>query len=109
MSLDLLGRTMALLKRRSTHPVRPEFFLWRTQVGAEVDLLLVDGRRIVPVEIKAGAAVDHYSIAGLRHCMQDLGLRRGWVVSTARERRQLGHGIEVVPWSEIASGSIELF
>ena len=93
----------------SSRLVRPELFFWRTQAGAEVDLLLVDGRRIVPVEIKAGAAVDHYSIAGLRHCMQDLGLRRGWVVSTARERRQLGHGIEVVPWPEIASGSIELF
>jgi hypothetical protein len=93
----------------SSRLVRPGLFFWRTQAGAEVDLLLVDGRRIVPVEIKAGAAVDHYSIAGLRHCMQDLGLRRGWVVSTARERRQLGHGIEVVPWPEIASGSIELF
>ncbi len=93
----------------SSRLVRPQFFFWRTQAGAEVDLLLVDGRRIVPVEIKAGAAVDHYSIAGLRHCMQDLGLRRGWVVSTARERRQLGHGIEVVPWPEVVSGSVELF
>jgi predicted AAA+ superfamily ATPase len=89
--------------------VRPEVFFWRTQGGAEVDLLLRDGRRLLPIEIKAGAAVDHYAIAGLRQCMMDLDLRRGWVVTTGRERRELGRGIEIVPWSDVVSGSVELF
>lgn len=89
--------------------VRPELFFWRTQAGAEVDLLIVDGRRILPVEIKGGAAVDHHALAGLRQCMQDLGLRRAWVVSTARERRQLTPGIEVIPWDEIVANQPALF
>ncbi len=89
--------------------VHPELFFWRTQAGAEVDLLIIEGRRILPIEIKLGAAVDHYAVAGLRQCMKDLGLRRGWVVSTARERRRLSPVIEVIPWAEIASGQIELF
>lgn len=89
--------------------VRPELFFWRTHAGAEVDLLIVDGRRILPVEIKLGAAVDRYAAAGLRQCMKDLGLRRGWVISTARERRRLSAGIDIVPWSEIVSGRFELF
>ncbi len=88
--------------------VRPELFFWRTHAGAEVDLLIVEGRRILPIEIKIGAAVDRYAIAGLRQCMKDLGLRRGWVVSTARERRRLSSGIEIIPWAEVASGQIEL-
>ena len=89
--------------------VRPEFFFWRTQAGAEVDLLIVEGRRILPVEIKLGAAVNHHAVAGLRQCMKDLGLRRGWVVTTARERRRLSPEIEIVPWSELASGQVKLF
>ena len=88
--------------------VRPELFFWRTHAGAEVDLLIVEGRRILPIEIKFGGAVDRYAIAGLRQCMKDLGLRRGWVVSTARERRRLSSGIEIIPWAEVASGQIEL-
>jgi hypothetical protein len=88
--------------------VRPEIFFWRTQAGAEVDLLITEGRHILPVEIKLGAAIDHYAMAGLRQCMKDLGLRRGWVVTTARERRLLSAGIEIVPWAEIASGQVEL-
>ena len=89
--------------------VRPEIFFWRTHAGAEVDLLIAEGRHILPIEIKLGAAVDHYAVAGLRQCMKDLGLRRGWVVSTARERRRLSPGIEIIPWAEIASGQVELF
>lgn len=89
--------------------VRPEIYFWRTQAGAEVDLLIVEGRRILPIEIKLGAAADHHSIAGLRQCMKDLGLRRGWVVTTAKERRRLTAEIEIVPWSEIAGGRIDIF
>ena len=89
--------------------VRPELFFWRTQAGAEVDLLIRDGRRVLPVEIKLGAAVDHYGIAGLRQCMKDLDLKRGWVVTSGTERRTLAPGIDLVPWKEIAAGGVELF
>jgi len=89
--------------------VRPELFFWRTQAGAEVDLLIRDGQRVLPVEIKLGAAVDQRSIAGLRQCMKDLGLRRGWVVTSGTERRMLSPDIEVVPWKEIAAGGMALF
>jgi predicted AAA+ superfamily ATPase len=89
--------------------VDPQVYFWRTQAGAEVDLLIAAGRRILPVEIKLGAAVDQYALADLRQCMKDLGLRRGWVVSTARERRRLFAGIEVVPWSDVVGGRVELF
>jgi predicted AAA+ superfamily ATPase len=89
--------------------VRPEVFFWRTQAGAEVDLLIVEGRRILPVEIKLGAAVDRHAVAGLRQCMKDLGLRRGWVITTARERHRLSADIEIIPWNDVASGRIELF
>ena len=102
----VIEELLALAARRL---VRPGIFFWRTQAGAEVDLLIVEGRRMLPIEIKLGAAVNHYAVAGLRQCMKDLGLRRGWVVTTGPERRRLSSGIEIIPWLEIASGQIELF
>jgi predicted AAA+ superfamily ATPase len=87
--------------------VRPEIYFWRTHAGAEVDLLIVEGRRILPIEIKLGAAVDPYAVRGLRQCMQDLGLRRGWVIATTRERRRLTPEIDIIPWSEVVAGRIE--
>jgi hypothetical protein len=41
--------------------------------------------------------------------MSDLGLKRGWVVNTAEERRMLSPGIEQVPWQAIVAGEVKLF
>lgn len=84
----------------------PQFFFWRTQAGAEVDLLIALGQRLVPVEIKHGIAVSHYDTEGLRHCMQDLGISNGYVVTRGEERVSLGHGITVLPWHEIVEGAL---
>jgi predicted AAA+ superfamily ATPase len=88
---------------------RPEAFFWRTQAGAEVDLLIVEGRRIVPIEIKLGASVSGRDLAGLRQCMSDLGLRRGFVVTSGREARRLAPGIDLVPWEQVVAGEVDLF
>ena len=77
--------------------VRPEAWFWRTHAGAEVDLLLVHGRRILPVEVKLGTAVGARDVAGLRSCMSDLDLRRAIVVYAGEERRTMGGGITLVP------------
>lgn len=97
-----------LIARASTSLVRPEAFFWRTQAGAEVDLLLVHGRRMVPIEIKLGAAVDPRSLAGLRQCMSDLGLARAFVVYSGDERRSVTPGIELVPWAVVARGDFDV-
>jgi len=88
--------------------VRPEFYFWRTQAGAEVDLMIVAGRRILPIEVRLGTAVGPREVTGLRQCMKDLGLKRGIVISRAGERRRLNPAIEIVPWTEVASGRFEL-
>jgi predicted AAA+ superfamily ATPase len=88
---------------------RPEAFFWRTQAGAEVDLLIVEGRRILPIEVKLGASVSGRDLAGLRQCMSDLGLRRGFVVTSGREARRLAPGIDLVPWEQVVAGEVELF
>ena len=87
--------------------VRPELFFWRTHAGAEVDLLIRAGRRVVPIEIKLGAAVDRRGVAGLRQCMNDLGLREGFVISNAREPHSIGGQIHVVPWADVVMRKVD--
>ena len=100
----MIEELAALAAERS---VRPELFFWRTHAGAEVDLLIRDGRRLVPIEIKLGAAVDRYGVAGLRQCMRDLDLHEGFVVADAAERRTIGTEIEVVPWREVVERTVD--
>ncbi len=87
--------------------VRPHLAYWRTLAQGEVDLLIGDGRRLLPIEIKLAASVSGYDARGLTRCMKDLGLEKGWVVYTGEEFRGLGRNIEVVPWSAIAKGEFD--
>jgi hypothetical protein len=99
----VIEEVIALARERV---VRPGFFFWRTQAGAEIDLLIADGRRLVPIEIKLGA-VDQYTIRGLRQVMADLGCQKGWIVTGAGERRRVGPDVEIVTWSQVAAGAID--
>jgi hypothetical protein len=102
----LVVEEIAELARRRA--VRPAVHFWRTQAGAEVDLLLDSGRRLVPIEIKSGSAVDAGSVAGLRRCMADLGIDHGWVVTNGGERRSLGRDLTLLPWQQVVSGEADL-
>jgi len=80
------------------------FTFYRTQAGAEVNLLVHSGQRIWPIEIKLGIDVRHYDTVGLRHCMEDLELERGFIITRGDSIRSLGRGIYTLPWEKIASG-----
>jgi hypothetical protein len=97
-----------LAARAADRFVRPELYFWRTQAGAEVDLLISAGRRMMPIEIKLGSSVDRRALAGLAQCMRDLSLNRGWVVYTGSHRRTASRGIELVPWESLAAGSSDV-
>lgn len=84
--------------------IRPGLFHWRTATGVEVDLIVQDGRRLVPIEIKLGSEIDARMVTGLRQCMKDLGLEHGWVVYGGKSRRDLSKDVHIVPWSEVAAG-----
>ncbi|MBI4249846.1 MAG: ATP-binding protein [Elusimicrobia bacterium] len=79
-------------------------FYWRTQAGAEADLILEVGRKRLAVEIKTGQGLDPRRLAGLKSCMADLELRRGVVLYGGAERLKLGHGIEAIPWRDVERG-----
>jgi hypothetical protein len=70
---------------------------WRTAAGQEVDLLIDHGSRQVPFEIKLRAAPTMEDARGVRACMADLGLSRGYVIHAGREQYSLGHHVTALP------------
>lgn len=72
-------------------------FFWRTAQGDEVDLLVETGARRVPFEIKLHSAPRAEDVRGLRRCMRDLHLARGYVVYPGRGSYSLGGGVTALP------------
>jgi hypothetical protein len=66
--------------------VRPYF--WRTHGGAEVDLILETRGRLVPIEVKLGAAPR--ASRGLVECMKDLKVSTGFILHGGKDSYPLG-------------------
>ena len=58
----------------------------------------------MPVEIKLSTTVERRDLAGLRQCMKDLGLKRGFVIANCAEPRDIGRDVRVIPWQHLAGG-----
>ena len=85
--------------------VRPasQAYFWRTARGHEVDLLIDHGGRQVPFEITLRSAPTLEDARGVLTCIEDLGLRRGYLIHSGRERYSLGHHITALPADSLLS------
>jgi len=84
----------------ATEPHDDEYF-WATHQGAEIDLILRRGDRLLGVECKRTDAPK--VTPSIRIAMQDLGLDRVAVLYPGEKRYALAEGVEAVPVSELAS------
>jgi uncharacterized protein len=83
------------------HDPAAEPWFWRTARGVEVDLLIETGGRLIPFEIKLHSAPNAEAAQGVRACMADLGLARGYVVYPGPERYSLGGGVTALPADQL--------
>lgn len=72
---------------------------WRTQSGQEVDFVVEQGRRLLPVELKTASTVGDSDARHLRAFLQyhAAGIR-GILLSADSEIRELRGGVIAAPW-----------
>ena len=80
-----------------------EAFFWATHQGAEIDLILRQGDRLLGVECKR-ADVPRLT-PSIRTALVDLGLERVAVIYPGVKRYSLGDGVEAVPLHALGSGN----
>lgn len=66
---------LEFLKARFNHGKRPDLFYYRDTHGNEVDLILRDGRMLIPIEIKSAATFTPDFLKGLENFKKTAGKR----------------------------------
>jgi len=80
-----------------------EAFFWATHQGAEIDLILRRGDRLLGIECKRADAPR--LTPSIRSALGELGLERVAVVYPGTKRYLLADGVEAVPLRELGNGS----
>jgi predicted AAA+ superfamily ATPase len=81
---------------------------WRTLAGGEVDLILEDGGRILPIEVKLHTSPVAGDLRALAQCVEDLGAKTGIVAHGGGQTYPIGRGIVAIPAAELLSGRTPL-
>jgi predicted AAA+ superfamily ATPase len=88
-----------LIKSFLNRAKRPNFFFWRDNNGIEVDVLIEQGNRMIPVEIKSGRTVNREFFSGLEKWTAlagDMAVHPTLIYGGAQE--YLHKGIRVTGW-----------
>ena len=72
-------------------------YFWRTSAGAEVDLLIDRGDRLIPFEVKLHTSPSTNDLRGLYACMEQLKIEKGYVLYSGSQTYSLGRGVTAIP------------
>lgn len=83
-------------------PPETQIHYWRTQAGAEVDFVLVNGQKLVPVEVKT-TIKDERASQGLKSFIESYKPKQAFVVSEsfAGESRYRDTAVKFIPFSRL--------
>jgi len=78
-----------------------QLYYWRTNHGAEVDVLLCTGNRIIcALEIESSQNIAREKLSGLKSFMEDNPGVPAYVLGDKQNRRQLQNNIVVINWDD---------
>jgi predicted AAA+ superfamily ATPase len=85
-----------------------QLYYWRTHHGAEVDVLLCKGNRIIcAVEIKSSQNIARENLAGLMSFTADNARVPAYVLGRGQNVRQLKNNITVMNWDNFIIERLE--
>jgi predicted AAA+ superfamily ATPase len=85
--------------RRALRARSDELYFWRTEAGAELDLLFIRGRRRIGFEFKRTSSPA--MTPSMHRALEDLDLEHIYVLCEAEERFRLHEHVDAVPWGEL--------
>lgn len=88
------------LKQRYNAGKTNNLFFWRDNVGNEIDLLIQNGSRRFPVEIKSGQTITNDYFKGILFWNKITQTEGGYVIYGGDMMQKRSNGIKVIPFRE---------
>lgn len=81
-----------------------QFWFYRTQAGAEIDLVVDRGTECIGYEFKCATSATRGDISGMQAALGDGVISRGFVVHAGPNRYPLADRVEAIPAQNLLSG-----
>lgn len=87
-----------ILKWFYNHGKMPSIYFWRDKVGHEIDCIIEEGKRLIPVEMKAGRTISGHFFKELEYWKVIAKQQENGYVVYAGSEKQIKTDIKLVSW-----------
>lgn len=77
--------------------LRPDFYYYRTQNKAEIDLIIETSKSLIPIEIKSGSSFKKDHLIHLRNFIEEFKCEYGIIINNGNEVRRVADNIYQIP------------
>jgi predicted AAA+ superfamily ATPase len=89
-----------LLKQRTNKGLPINIYYWRDKTGREIDIIIDDGEKLIPLEIKSGMTVTTEYFKNIKYWNKLSGNQHAIVLHRGDDHQKRSNGIEVVNWKK---------
>lgn len=90
-----------MLKSRLNKGLRNNLYYWRDNTGNEIDVLIDNGKALIPVEIKSGATVTDDFFKGIHFWQKLTGKKHAIIVYGGEQAQKRSSGTQILGWRQI--------
>jgi uncharacterized protein len=70
-----------VIRREKINSPHSQFYFWRTQAGAEIDLIIDRGSKRFAIEIKTGTGLKIANLSNLNQAISDVDAESAWIIN----------------------------
>jgi len=90
-----------LVKKMYNRGKESPYYFWRDKIGNEIDILIEDGVRLIPVEIQSGRTVNNTYFKGLKYWSKISESEEKGILLFGGENQQEREKFRVIPWNKM--------
>jgi len=92
-----------IIKTLAHRGLPPQIYFWRTSIGSEVDIIVEQDQKLVPVEVKVSSTPRPGMASSIKILQKDLGERAlpGYIIHPGTVKLPLGEKVTALPLSEL--------
>jgi predicted AAA+ superfamily ATPase len=92
-----------LLKNRTNAGLDINLFYWRDKTGHEVDLIIDNGKTLLPIEIKSGMTISKDYFKNIDYWTNISGSKKAFILYTGAQHQKRSDGTEIMNWRALNS------
>ncbi len=89
-----------MIKNRFNRNESNNLYFWRDNTGKEIDIVIDEGTRLYPVEIKSGKTITPDYFKGISFWNKLTGTEGGSIIYAGNEPQKRSGAIDILPWNK---------